>query len=57
MNKYIGEIEEYFGGRTVFKIEALNKAEARRKIIEKAEMYDDYRLDTLKIKKVQKFKC
>lgn len=50
MNKYIGELEEYFGVRTVFKVDALSKAEARRKIIEKAKMYGDYRLDTLKIK-------
>lgn len=56
MNKYIGKIERYFGGYGIFEIEASNKEEAKREILKKADMCDDYILSTLKIKKVQKFK-
>lgn len=56
MNKYIGKIERYFGGYGSFEIEASNKEEAKRKILKKANIYDNYILSTLKIKKVQKFK-
>lgn len=56
MNKYIGKIERYFGGYGVFKIEASNKEEAKREILKKANINDNYILNTLKIKKVQKFK-
>lgn len=56
MNKYIGKIERYFGGYGTFKIEASNKEEAKREILKKANIYDNYILSTLKIKKVQKFK-
>ena len=55
MNKYIGKIEKYFGGCGTFEVEAANKEEAKRKVLKKAEMCDDYILNTLKIKKVQKF--
>nr|DAE32901.1 MAG TPA: hypothetical protein [virus sp. ctBS918] len=56
MNKYIGKIERYFGGHGTFEIEASNKEEAKREILKKANIYDNYILNTLKIKKVQKFK-
>jgi|GEM_PF-4212084 hypothetical protein len=56
MNKYIGKIERYFGGHGTFEIEASNKEEAKREILKKANIYDNYILSTLKIKKVQKFK-
>lgn len=56
MNKYIGTIDKYFGGHYIFEIEALDKAEAKEKILEKLKRYDNYKLDTLKIKKVQSFK-
>lgn len=56
MNKYIGKIERYFGGYSAFEIEALNKEEAKREILKKANINDNYILSTLKIKKVQKFK-
>ena len=56
MNKYIGKIERYFGGYGTFEIEASNKEEAKREILKKASICDNYILSTLKIKKVQKFK-
>ena len=56
MNKYIGKIERYFGGSGTFKIEASTKEEAKREILKKASICDNYILSTLKIKKVQKFK-
>lgn len=58
MNEYIAKIEKLFGGHAIFEIEALSKEEAKRKAIEKAEMYgkENYKLNTLKIKKVRKFK-
>lgn len=56
MNKYIGRIDKYFGGQGTFEIEAPNKEEAKKEILKKAEMYGDYILNTIKIKKVQKFK-
>ena len=51
MNKYIGKIERYFGGHGTFEIEAPNKEEAKREILKKANIYDNYILSTLKIKK------
>lgn len=56
MNKYIGKIERYFGGYGTFKIEASTKEKAKREILKKASICDNYILSTLKIKKVQKFK-
>ena len=56
MNKYIGKIERYFGEYGTFEIKASNKEEAKRKILKKANIYDNYILSTLKIKKIQKFK-
>ena len=56
MNKYIGKIDKYFGGQYTFEIEALDKGEAKEKILEKLKRYDNYRMDTLKIMKVQSFK-
>ena len=56
MNKYIGKIERYFCGYGTFEIEASNKEEAKREILKKANINDNYILSTLKIKKVQKFK-
>lgn len=51
MNKYIGKIERYFGGYGTFEIEASNKEEAKRKILKKASICDNYILSTLKLKK------
>ena len=56
MNKYIGKIERYFGGHDTFEIEASTKEEAKRGILKKASVYDNYILSTLTIKKVQKFR-
>lgn len=50
------KIERYFGGYGTFKIEASTKEEAKREILKKASICDNYILSTLKIKKVQKFK-
>ena len=47
MNKYIGKIERYFGGHGTFEIEASNKEEAKREILKKANIYDNYILSTL----------
>lgn len=56
MSKYIGKIKKYFGGYGTFEIEAPTKEEAKRKILKKANICDSYILNTLTIKKVQKFK-
>lgn len=56
MNKYIGKIERYFGGYGTFEIEASTKEEAKREILKKTNICDNYILSTLTIKKVQKFK-
>lgn len=56
MNKYIGKIERYFGGYGIFEIEASTKEEAKREILERANICDNYILSSLTIKKVQKFK-
>ncbi len=55
MNKYIVKVEKYFGSYTNFAIEAKSKEEAKNKVIEKIKMYDSYKLDNLKVKKVQSF--
>ena len=36
MNKYIGEINKYFGGHGTFEIEAPNKEEAQKEILKKS---------------------
>lgn len=55
MNKYIVKVEKYFGSYTNFAIEAESKEEAKNKVTEKIKIYDSYKLDTLKVKKVQSF--
>ena len=55
MNKYIDTIKKYFGLSTDFMVEAETKSEARIKIFERAKLSDEYKLDTLRIKKVNKF--
>lgn len=56
MNKYAVAIKKYFGSCTIFEVEAENKEDAKKKVIELAERDDNYNLNTICVKKVQKFK-
>lgn len=56
MNNYIAKFEKYFGGYASFNILAENKGDAKRYAMEKGKRNDNLNLNTLKIKKVQKFK-
>ena len=55
MNKYICRIEKYFGGYIDFKIEADSKASAKLEAVKRAETGGNCKVNTLKIKKVNKF--
>lgn len=56
MNKYAVTIKKYFGSCAIFEVEAENKEDAKKKVIELAERDDNYNLNTICVKKVQKFK-
>lgn len=49
-------MKDILAGMVLFEIEASDKEEAKREILKKANINDNYILSTLKIKKVQKFK-